>query len=35
MSKYEQYEQAKKQIKATSWQEYEEAVRKIIKELGI
>jgi hypothetical protein len=35
MNKWKQYEQLKKQIVATSWQEYEEAVRKIVKELGI
>jgi hypothetical protein len=35
MSKYEQYEQAKKQIVAKNWQEYELAIKKIVKELGI
>jgi hypothetical protein len=35
MNKYEQYEQEKKQIVATTWQKYEDKVKNIIKELGI
>ena len=35
MNKLEQYEQAKKQIKAKTWQDYEKEVKKIVKELRI
>jgi hypothetical protein len=35
MNKLEQYEQAKKQIVAKNWQEYELAIKKIVKELRL
>jgi hypothetical protein len=35
MNKWDKYEQAKKQIVAKNWQEYELAIKKIVKELGI
>ena len=35
MSKLEQYEQAKKQIVAKDWQDYENQVKAIIKKVGV
>jgi hypothetical protein len=35
MSKWTEYEQAKKQIVAKDYAEYELAIKKIVKELGI
>jgi hypothetical protein len=35
MNKLEQYEQAKKQIVAKDWAEYELAIKKIVKDLRL